>query len=101
MEKNKHMTQVEAAYPEEYPDHPVPFIQGHFILNADQSLDSDTRKLPITWKGLVGGTNVEIVQVLPEGSYEGCFDWTGFPEKLERVKGYIIVAIDHAINASE
>lgn len=85
----------------EYPDYSSFRLKSEIHLNCDQAFNPYTWKAPIHWEGYVGDTKVNFIQISEDAISEDSFDWSGFPEKLEYTKGYIVRAIDDAMRVMD
>ncbi|WP_459075690.1 hypothetical protein [Halocola ammonii] len=80
----------------EYIDVLKPNNKAYYHFNADQAFNPGTWNPPITWKGQIGGDEVQFVQIEPIGYHIDCFDWTDFPRELYHLRGIIVDAINEA-----
>jgi hypothetical protein len=85
----------------EYPDYQSKSLKNNFYLNADQAFNPYTWHAPIHWEGIVGGNKVKFIQIASNAFCKDSFDWSGFPDKLEETKSYIVEAIDNAMRTMD
>lgn len=85
----------------EFPDYQSHRQKSNFYLNADQAFNPYTWCAPIHWEGIVRGNKVRFTQIANDAFSIDSFDWSGFPDKLEGAKSYIVEAIDNAMRAMD
>ena len=77
--------------------------EGRFTLEANRPMHPSGNgwRPPIRWEGYVDGVKVEFIQIRHSAISENDFDFTGFPDSLQRVIPCIIEAIDMAMEVMD
>jgi len=85
----------------DYPDYTAIDNKVQFYLNANTTMHPDKWKTPINWEGFVAGVRVEFTQIQKKAASVEDFDFSLFPQSLDKAKVYIVQAIDKKLRTMD